>query len=559
MSVADTILRGGRILTGNGEDMTVEAVAIRGGRILAVGSDRDVATLRGPSTTVVPLDGRSVIPGIVDAHAHLEREGLKSLRPSLAHARRVADILDVVRAQARKQAAGTWIVTMPIGAPPFHFDALETLAERRLPTRAELDDAAPDHPVCIGGLFGNWGRPPSYIALNTCALARTGILAGRKPECAGVEIQYTEAGEPSGWIIEHNRRLTVDFDLLRNIPGFDFAQRLEGLRRSIRLYHAVGTTAVYEGHGSAAETIAVYRELAERGELSMRSFLCVSPSWADASEAKRAMRDWLSFARGAGLGDDWLRVAGIFVGIEGDPTVARLCRDALPNTGWTGFVEWYNRLDDFREIAFLAAQNDLRLNTIVKDRLPQILTILEEVDRRYGIARKGWVIEHIGLIDDADFARIKALGLSVTVIPVYMLWKNGEVYRPRIGDGENFVPLRTLLEEGIPTGAGTDNIPYNPFFTMWAMRKRQERVSGDLLGPGQQLTARQALRIMTLEGARVARSEHRLGTIEVGKKADLAVLSADPIDCDLETLPTITAELTMTDGVVRHDSGRLAP
>src|SRR5690606_36852836 len=110
---------------------------------------------------------------------------------------------------------------------------------------------------------------------------------------------------------EHNRRLTVDFDLLRNIPGFDFAQRLEGLRHSIKLYHGVGTTAVYEGHGSAAETIAIYRELAERGELSMRSFLCVSPSWTDASEAGRALRDWLSFARGAGLGDDWLRVAGI--------------------------------------------------------------------------------------------------------------------------------------------------------------------------------------------------------------------------------------------------------
>jgi predicted amidohydrolase YtcJ len=558
MSGADTIFCNGRVLTGNDKNLIADAVAIRGGRILAVGSDTDIAAFRTSSTKVISLDGRSLIPGIVDAHAHLEREGLKTLRPSLAHARCVADILDVVRAQARKLPTGTWIVTMPIGAPPFYFKALDTLAEKRLPTRAELDEAAPDHPVCIGGLFGNWGRPPSYIALNTCALARTGILAGRKPECAGVEIQYTETGEPNGWIIEHNRRLTVDFDLLRNIPGFDFAQRLEGLRRSIKLYHSVGTTAVYEGHGSAAETIAVYRSLAESGELSMRSFLCVSPSWADVSEARRAMRDWLGYARGAGLGDDWLRVAGIFVGIEGDPTVARLCREALPNTGWTGFVEWHNRLDDFREIAFLAAENDLRLNTIVKDRLPEILTIFEEVDRRYGISRKNWVIEHIGLINDADFARIKALGLVVTVIPVYMLWKNGEVYRPKIGDGDNFVPLRSLLEQGIPIGAGTDNIPYNPFFTMWAMRKRQERVSGDILGLGQQLTAQQALRVMTLEGARVALSEHQLGTIAIGKKADLAVLSVDPIACDLETLATITAELTMTDGVVRHDSGALA-
>ena len=437
---------------------------------------------------------------------------------------------------------------MPVGKPPFYFDALETLAEKRLPTRFELDEAAPHHPVCIGGVFGNWGRPPSFIALNTLALERTGILSGRRPECGGVEVCVDESGQPNGWIIERNNRPTVDFDLLREIPGFDLAQRTEGLRRSIKLYHSVGTTAVYEGHGSAAETIAAYRSLAERGELTMRSFLCVSPTWSNMSEARSAMRDWLAYARGAGLGDDWLRVAGIFVGIEGDPTLARLCRAALPNTGWSGFVEWHNRLEDFREIAFLAAEFDLRLHTIVKDRLADILAIFREVDDRFGIRNKFWMIEHVGEIDAEQRRTIKALNLTMTAIPTYMIWKNGQVYRAKIKQMENFLPLRDLVDDGVSVGVGTDNIPYNPFFSMWVMRMRQERMTGDILAPSQRVSAMTALHLMTRDGARVARAEQSLGSIEVGKWADLAVLSDDPLTCDIDSLKSIRSLLTMTSG-----------
>jgi hypothetical protein len=181
------------------------------------------------------------------------------------------------------------------------------------------------------------------------------------------------SGEPTGAIVEHNPRPTAEFDLLPAVPRFGFAERSKGLLRSIALYHARGTTSVYEGHGSAPETISVYRDLWERGELTMRTGLCVSPSWESVAEAGKAMRDWLSYARGRGLGDPWLRISGIHIAYGGDAMVARVARENLPDTGWAGFVEQVYTSDEFRDVCFLAAEHDLRLHTIVGNDLHEIV------------------------------------------------------------------------------------------------------------------------------------------------------------------------------------------
>jgi predicted amidohydrolase YtcJ len=207
-----------------------DAIAVTGDRIAGVGSDKSVLALAGPETRVVALSGRTVIPGIIDAHAHMEREGLKQLRLSLAGLATVREILDRIAAEAARTPKGQWIVTMPVGEPPYYFGGPNTLAEKRMPDRHELDRAAPDHPVCISGVFGNWGRPPGYTALNTLALRLNGIGPRTKPACSGVVIERDASGEPTGIIVEHNNRPTVEFDLLPAVPKFSAADRLEGIR-----------------------------------------------------------------------------------------------------------------------------------------------------------------------------------------------------------------------------------------------------------------------------------------------------------------------------------------
>jgi len=253
------VLVNGHILTLDPRRPVVDALAVADGRIAAVGSRRQVERARDRRARVIDLRGATVIPGLVDAHAHLDREGLKTLYPSLARCRSIADIQRLVRARAARQKPGSWIVTMPVGAPPFYQGVPECLAEGRWPTRADLDAAAPDHPVYIRGIWGYWNRPPVYSVANSRALELAGITGATAPP-RGVEILKEEDGRPTGVFVEHNLIQVIELTLMRAAPRFTAEDRRRALAASQRSYAARGVTAVYEGHGIAPEVLAAYRE-----------------------------------------------------------------------------------------------------------------------------------------------------------------------------------------------------------------------------------------------------------------------------------------------------------
>ena len=552
-AAADIILHNGRVLTFDEAMPRAETVAVIGERIVAIGGSELLEAWRGPHTKLIDLQQGCVIPGFNDTHSHMEREGLKRQRLSLAGAGSVGEILARVRKAAAAARPGAWIVTMPVGQPPYYFDGIDTLAEKRMPSRQELDEAAPNNPVYIPGLFGNWGHPPGRTALNSRALALNKITAASCPRCAGVELVCDPAsGEPTGEVIEHNTRPTVEFDLLPAVPRFGFAERLEGAKLSMKLYNACGTTSIYEGHGSAPETIAVYRDLWERGELTTRVGLVVSPTWENVTEARKAMRDWLASARGRGIGDPWLRISGVHIAYGGDPTVAMVARANLPDTGWAGFVEQAWTAAEFREICFLAAEYDVRMHTIVSDALHEVIPVLEAINARYSLAERRWVIEHIGRARRQDLQALKRLGIFVTTIPTYFLWKGGRNYFAEPDGGEMVVPHRHLLDLGLPLAIATDNIPYDPFFTLWVTTTRHERTTGRVIGPGQCLDAETALRLFTVNGAWLTFDELWKGPLRPGFAADLAVLSDDPTQVPAESLKDLSCALTMVGGRVVH-------
>lgn len=542
----DLIITTGRVRTLDAEDRVAEAIAIGGNRILAVGAAAELKARATADTRFIDLPGATITPGINDAHAHMEREGLKLRRPSLANCRSIPDIQALIRKEARKTKQGGWIVTMPIGAPPFFFNAVAGLAEGRAPDRFDLDAAAPDHPVYIPGLFGNWGAPPGHSCLNTRALALNGITRATTPSIGGIEIVKDAEGEPTGIIIERNPRPMVEFDLLPAVPRFSAADRRAGIVASMRLYNGVGTTSAYEGHGSAAEIIGLYRDLWEQNALTVRMGLVVSPSWKDASEAAVIMRDWLAQARGSGLGDPWFRLSGIHVAYGGDDRMAEIARKDLPNTGWSGFVEQAQGPEDFEELCRLALLYDLRINTIVGDRLDEVVAILERVNELAPLAGRRWVIQHIARTERATLARLARLGVLVTTIPVYFLWKGGHWYDE--ADGDRIVPMRTMLDLGIDAAAATDNIPYNPGFTLWTMCERERRSDNKVLGAAERLTRREALHALTVSGARLTYDEHHKGPLVPGFLADLAVFDTDPLTVEASKLKDLSSLLTIVDG-----------
>src|SRR5438445_4362677 len=337
---ADRVLVNGRIVTFDPARPRATALAIVGDRIVAVGGDGEIRRLRDRRTNVTDLRGATVVPGLVDAHAHLDREGLKYLYPSRARCRSIADIQAVIRRLARTQPRGEWIVTMPVGTPPFYMDAPGGLREQRWPTRADLDAAAPGHPVYIRGIWGYWNKPPVHSIANSRALALAGVTRATAAP-GGVEIVKDAAGEPTGVFVEHNAIQVLEFTLMRVVPRFTHADRLRALRESQRRYAMRGVTAVYEGHGIAPEVLRVYRETHAAGALALRCTLALSPTWA-AGEAARAMADLASWAGGRGLGDARLRVGGICLHYGGAAEVARILHASQPYTGWAGFGESAN-------------------------------------------------------------------------------------------------------------------------------------------------------------------------------------------------------------------------
>ncbi|MEX2147924.1 MAG: amidohydrolase [Candidatus Rokuibacteriota bacterium] len=549
---ADWIFQNGRILTLDRRQPAATSVAIGGGRIAAVGGRDAVRAWRGRSTRVVDLRGATVIPGLVDGHAHLDREGLKHLCPSLAGCRSIADLGVRLRRLAAGRAPGEWLVTMPLGTPPFYRDAPGCLAEGRWPTRADLDAAVPDRPVYIRGIWGYWNKPPVYSIASSAALRAAGVTRETVPP-KGVDILRDGVGEPTGVFVEHNLIQILEFTLMRAAPRFTHADRLRALADAQRRYAARGVTAVYEGHGVAPEVLRVFREAHAAGRLALRCTLALSPTWAGADEAARAIVELAAWAGGAGLGDDRLRVGGICLHWGGDAEVARVLHAGQPYTGWAGFVESANDPAAYRAQAALAARHGLRVNTLITRCLPEVLDVWEAIDAETPIRHLRWVLVHLNVAGARDLARMRRLGAVVTTNPISYLWRSAAEEVARAGGAaESLMPHRTLARRRIPFALATDNKPADPWLALAAVVARRDMTSGDVLGPAERITRLDALRAFTAGGAWLTFAEREAGVLAVGRRADLAVLDADPLTAPLDELGAMPVRLTMVGGEVVH-------
>lgn len=548
---ADLILAGGTVITLDPALHVAEAVAIEGERIAAVGSSAALAALAGPGTRRVDLGGRAVVPGLIDAHAHMDREGLKAVCPSLAGARSIDDVLQMIAALVTRAAPGEWIVTMPLGDPPYYFDVPRNLREGRFPTRRDLDRVSPENPVYIRAIWGYWRHVLPLVSIaNSAALRLAGVTRDTALPWEGVTIETDAAGEPTGVFVERTYVPLVELSLMAAAPRFTHAQRVAGLRDSMRIYSAGGTTSVVEGHGVADEVARAYDELARRGEVRVRAHLALSPSWGtrDAAACVARLDAWTPRIAGRGSGDAFLRVAGLVAETNPTPDNAVRAR-ALPYTGWAGFA--YDAAlprAELRTVLLEAARRDIRVLSMGTD----LLELYEEVNRLVPIRDRRWVIEHISTLTRDEIARLRDLGVVVTTHTNRYLFKEGDLLHARGAVEDTIVPLRSLREAGVHVALATDNVPTSLFWPIWEAVARRARASGRVIAPAEKLSRAEALRAATLEGAYLTFEEDRKGSLEPGKLADLAVLSDDPLTCDEALIPHITAELTIVGGRVVH-------
>ena len=549
---ADLIVTNGKVITVDGGFSLASAVAVRGERIVAVGGADEIAALAGPDTRIVDAAGRAVIPGLIDGHAHMDREGLKPVFPSLAGCHGIDDVLERIAGLVRDAEPGDWIVTMPIGEPPYYWDVPNNLKEKRFPTRWELDRVAPDNPVYIRPIWGYWRHiQPLDSVANSRALALAGITRDTVPPTDVIEFEKDpDSGEPNGIIHEWTYQPAAELGYFHMAPRFTHDDRVGGLKQAMRIYNATGTTSVLEEHGAAQELIQAYQAVNAAGAATVRAHLVFSPAWGALGDIDygRVLESWSGWLGNRGLGDNRLRVGGMYTeyGISPDSLFRTT---AAPYTGWSGFnYDCGVPRERMKEFLIAAARNDIRIATITTG----YLDLYEEVDRVVPIGDKRWIVGHLDVVTADEARRLADLGVVMTTHTNRYIFKQSHITREKIGgDNESdIVPLKRLKEAGIHVGLATDNVPTTLFYPIWQAVSRHNMYVDAPVAPDQALSREDALSAATIEGAHLTFEEDQKGSLEPGKLADLAVLSADPLTCPTDDLKDIVAETTIVGGRV---------
>jgi predicted amidohydrolase YtcJ len=552
---SDIIFKNGKVITVDAAFTIAQAIAIAGDRIVAVGPDAAMTAHAGPTTRVIDLKGKALIPGITDGHAHMDREGLRGVFPPLGRVRSIGDVQERIAELARSKRPGEWIVTMPIGDPPYYFNVPDILAEKRWPTRQELDEAAPNNPVYIRSIWGYWrGTLPVVSCANTEALKRAGITRDTASPVESLQIDRDANGDPTGIFIEHEMSPIAELIWFRNAAEFTHADRVDTLPKAARAYHSFGTTSVFEGHGVATEILRVYKETYRNGALTMRATLAFSPNWraVDGAPVGPLLQEWAGWLTEPGLGDDWLKMSGIFINAPREP--ADVVRErASPYTGWGGYSFGHSlSREQVKDVLLHCAANNVRPIMIGADNLE----FYAEVDREIPINGRRWVLSHVKTLSPRDIERVARMGIVITTQTNNALYKGLQALARQLPPErhEEIVPMRNLLDAGVKVSLGTDNTPISPFNPIWQTIARTSFHTKERIAPAQALTRADALRCATAHGAYLTFDEDKKGSLEPGKLADLVVLSADPLTVEESKISDITSLMTMVGGNIVHET-----
>ena len=559
----DLVLHHGVVYTVDDADRVHEAIAIKNGRIVAVGGSPEIRALAGPTTRQVDLGGHTVVPGFIDGHPHLDSVGLALTRPSFAGVQSIDDIVAVVRRAAATRAPGAWIVCNPIAEEPEVFRFPGHLKEGRWPTRHDLDRAAPEHPVVIQSPIL---VAPGIAVANSAALrvAKIGRDTGA-PD--GVEIERDAAGEPTGVFRDVTFPKRIERAFFPAAFAATDADHVEAVRAGVRAFNAAGVTAIYEGHGLSVESQRAFLALRNEGALTVRTYFVIQypvPLYADSAGGDALIRDTATYAAGPGFGDDTLKFGGLGFSFDSSSGMgASLMRD--PYVGARG-VPWHGVQhtsdENFRAILGKLARAGLRAQVQCSGgrAIDKVLAMYEEIDREIPLAGKRWVIEHCQFPSAANMATCQRLGVIPTSTTNF-LWLHGSIYVKCFGRAlaESAVPFKTWLEAGIPAVQSTDGRPYAPLFALWQSLARRDGATGEALTtPAQKLSRPEALRLYTRNGAYVTFWENDLGSLEPGKLADLVVLSDDIMTIDEDRIPETRVLATLVGGRAVHDTGLFA-
>ncbi|WP_060179610.1 amidohydrolase [Streptomyces sp. IMTB 1903] len=529
---ADLVLRNGKIHTQDPARPSATAFAVRDSRITVLGDDHDIAGSVGPGTRVVDALGRRVVPGLNDSHLHVIRGGLNyvlELRwdgvPSLHQA------LAMLREQAGRTPRGQWIRV--VGGW-----TAEQFAERRMPTPAELNAAAPDTPVFVLHLYQS-------AILNRAAVRAAGFTRDT-PDPKGGQIVRDREGHPNGLLLAAPSALVL-YSTLAEAPALDNAGKKVSTRHFLRELNRFGLTSAVDAAGgfqNFPENYSTVTELARAGELSVRIGYHLFPQTAGQELAD--LRRWTETVR-PGDGDSWLRLNGAGENLIWAAADFENFSEPRPELadGYEGEFEQAVRLLSEHGWGF-------RLHATYDETIRRDLAVFEKLAAE-GLFPAGgrWLFDHAETVSPDSLERIAALGGGISV--QNRMSFQGRAFAERYGAqaAGTAPPIADMLRAGIPLAAGTDATrvsSYNPWVALhWLVTGRT--VGNLALRPAEQLLSRErALELYTVGGARLTGEEADKGALAEGRFADFAVLSHDYLTVPAADIPHIESVLTVAGG-----------
>jgi predicted amidohydrolase YtcJ len=523
----DTILVNGKLVTLDARSSVAEAVAIRDGKIVAVGRSATLRKLAGPATRVVDLGGRTAIPGLIDSHLHAIRAALSfTSEVNWIGARSLPDAMGRIGAAARSREPGAWLIVAG-GWNELQF------AERRRPTQAELEAAAPGSPVYVQLGYG-------WALLTEAGLATLGIKSDADLP-AGGKLERDAAGKPTGAITGGNNAIVALFDRL---PRPTYAQQVEGTKAFFRELNRLGLTGVVDPGGNnlfPSDYQALF-DVWRHGAMTVR--VAYSLNGQTAGREKDELEQ-LTELLPMGFGDEYLKFNGI-----GERITIAMNNNPAPSDA---------DKERYYEIARWAAERGLALTMHwgPDATVDHLLGIFERVNREVPIAELRWSIAHLNDASDKSLARMAALGVGWTVQDALYFGGDALVRAQGPDAGKRIPPVVTGKRLGVAIGAGTDAhrvASYNPFTALQWFADGKTVGGVAIRGPEETPSREDALRFYTLGSAWFSRDEGKRGSLEVGKLADLAVLSADYLTVPTVEIGHIESLLTMLGGKVVYST-----
>ena len=542
------IFHTGNIVTVDPQFRTVEAMAIRDGRIIAVGMNADIVRRAGSGTEQIDLGGKTVLPGLIDSHVHAPSASMYEFEQPVPDMESVEDVLRYFRTRAERTEPGRWITLSQV--------FITRLREQRYPTRTELDRAAPRHPAAF--------HTGPDASLNSMALSMSGIDAKfQVPDGQPCRVERDPGGHPTGIL-----RNCAQY--IRSASGGSSpseADRLARLRELLADYNAVGITSIVDANTSQRD-LELYRTLLEQNALTCRTFMAYGvDAQAPLDRIEKTIREAASHPLHQHSDMLWLR--GIKVFLDG----GMLTGSAYMRQPW-GVSKIY-AIDDSEyrgvrfiepeklyQIARLALANELQFTAHSQGdgAVDAMVEAYERINRDdFPVRDRRPSITHASFMSQESIAKMQALGVVANLQPAW-LYLDGTTLRQHFGAERlaYFHPYRTLFEDGVTVGGGSDHMqkigslrsinPYNPFLAMWTTLVRQPRGSEAPLHPEQNLTREQAIRLYTINNAFLTFEEARKGSLEPGKLADFIVIDRDILTCPVEQVKDIKVEATYLGG-----------